>query len=894
MVNRLQGTIEYLLDKEDLQGVQREIFLNASPDHVLKLIVIDESGYVLFSADPEEKGNKADEMAELHLGSETLERVLQRKEIINFYNSGEQALYTLAPVAIPSSNNRTLRIHKTGIVLLELSAAGAHAASWEELRFLIGTLVVAVIILALALMWSLNRVVTKRANHLVNLTKSFSKGDYQAYAEWQGKDELGELGQAFNQMAQKIRIIHSQLVANADLLDELLENSPSMIVIRSCDGKYVRANPAYLKFVGVEKQNELLGRRPEEFLNQTLARSAIEEDGKVLEDGEHLRTEISVELDGVERSFISERFPLYDEEGEIYAVCTIAVDMTEQFEREKEHRVARYIFDSTNDGIIVTDANSRIVDVNPSFEKVTGYGRDEVIGRTANLLNSHQHQPSFYEQMWGKLDQFGVWSGEIWNRKKNGEIYPEWLTIKSITDERENVAGYFGVYSDISEHKKTEDSLRNLAYYDPLTNLANRALCRDRLSHDMDLAVRHGESLALVFIDLDFFKHVNDSLGHEYGDQLLKEAAQRIQNNVRASDTVVRWGGDEFILILPGIFQGSMAQIIANNVLQSLKEPFRLKNTDNYIGASIGIAVYPNDAKDAETLIQHADAAMYSAKNKGRDQICFFDPELNQKNLEQIQIKADMRMALEQNEFEMYYQPKICLQTNQIIGLEALLRWHRTDGKQISPAEFIPIAENSGLIVPLGTWVFQVVCEQVEQWVDEKVLQPGQKVSINLSPRQFSHPELLPKIAEQFQKHEGLQSYIGIEITETAVIENIQNTLPILEKIREMGLQVELDDFGSGYSSLSYLRRLPVDVLKVDRAFTAELDQHGSEIAIMHSIINMAHSLGMKVVAEGVETEEQLKILRSLNCDRVQGFFFAKPVPAEEQRRGLIEGLDRL
>lgn len=888
-VTRLKNSLEYFVQKQDVSGVQRELALNVRPEDIKQLIVFSAANIVLFSSRTEQIGESHTNLVDIHISTALIDKVQSTKETVHFYNRQEQALYTLASINL--FNSVAQQGTEQGVLLLEMSAKGVRSETYKELQVVAAAIAAAIVLLTITLTFVLNRIVTSRISQLVLATKSFSNGSGNIEV-WTGNDELGELGRAFKRMELRISASHSQQAANADLLDELFENSPSLIIVRDKAGRYLRANNAYLKFMGGVELDDLLGHFPSEFLPGDVAQSAMDGDEKVLETGQHFSSERTFKFNSKIRTFYYERFPLFDDEGAIYGVCTIATDMTERAAQEKELRLARYIFETTHDGIIVTDQNNLIVDANPAFESVTGYRLDEVVGKAPNILNSHNQSPSFYESMWRTLDATGIWSGEIWNRKKSGEIYPEWLTVKSILDEQDNVSGYFGVFTDITEQKKTEDSLRNLAYYDSLTNLANRTLCQERLNHDMELSDRHQESLALVFIDLDFFKHVNDSLGHEYGDQLLIEAARRIQEQVRRTDTVVRWGGDEFILILPGIFEGNMALVIASNVLDALKKPFNLKNTDVYIGASIGIAVYPNDASDAKTLIQHADAAMYSAKSKGRDQICFFDPELNRKNIELIEIKSSLRNALENNELEIYYQPKVCLESRQIIGLEALLRWNSSDKGQISPADFIPVAENSGFIVPIGSWVISQVCSQIVTWLEKGLLVEGQRVSVNLSPKQLTHPDLIPHIQKELSANREISDYLSFEITETAVIENVQKALPILQKLREQGLQIELDDFGSGYSSLNYLRRLPVDILKVDKTFIAELADNVAEQAIMATIIQMAHTLNIQVVAEGVETHDQLNILEKMACDKAQGFLFARPLPYSEVERLLSQGIN--
>lgn len=887
---RLQRVLAHHLERQDYAAAEQELQFSADTEHVLQLQFVDsQRGEPYCQSTDARLGNPT---AAQNIPFKWLQEAEKTREIVYFYKGDEAALYALSAfVPAIGSMAGVVGDERQGTLVLKLSAEGVRKGIRDEVEVLVYALLIATVLLSGILILVLNRAVTSKITRLIAATKAFAEGDQHAYKPCIGRGEFGVLATAFDDMAAKLDGIHHQLRASAYLMDELLENSPSMIVIRDTHGRYLRANPAYLEFFGLTNEHDLIATSPREHLPPPLAESAIEGDRQVIDTQQPFSWERHYDFNGRSYLLYSERFPLFDENGELYAVCTLATDRTERAQREKELRLARYVFETTNDGIIVTDAHNRILDANPSFERVTGYGRDEVIGRPPNLLNSFRQTPEFYENMWEKIDSTGGWSGEIWNRKKSGEIYPEWLTVKAMEDEHGEVSGYFGVFTDITEQKKTEDSLRNLAYYDSLTNLANRTLCQERLAHDMELSCRHREALALVFIDLDFFKHVNDSLGHEYGDQLLVEAAARIQGEVRVSDTVARWGGDEFILILPGIYQENMALVIASNVLDALKKPFRLKGSDVYIGASIGIAVYPNDAEDAETLIKHADAAMYSAKSKGRDQICFFDPELNQKNLELIQLKADMRQALKLEQFEVYFQPKVCIKTNAIIGFEALLRWQYEEGHWISPAEFIPVAERSGLIVQIGHWVLATVCTQVDTWLNAGVLQPGMRVSVNLSPKQLAHKDLIDQIDEQFEQYPQLNQHLSVEITETAVIENIQKTLPIIEQMRSRGVQIELDDFGSGYSSLNYLRRLPVDVLKVDKSFISELDQNASERAIMQSIINMAHSLNMSVVAEGVESEQQLGILRDFDCDFAQGFYYAKPQTIEEITRLLENGL---
>ncbi|MFW1676972.1 EAL domain-containing protein [Pontibacter sp. JAM-7] len=888
-INRLQGTLEYLLQKGDLEGVRREVLLSASSNKVKHLILFDHRNQVMMSSNPGYENSSFFEVQPyLHMSLDLLAKARESRGYVSEINPVENSLYAAIPIQQYVRQGTGIRPDTLGVILLELDQSSIAVRSWKELKYLFYALLVALIVLSVVLAWTLNAVVTRRAKKLVKQSLAYSKGQFDMTGEWRGWDELGMLGRSLNQMAGQIQQYHSELKTNANLLEELLYNSPSMIMLRDQEGRFIRANPAYLQFYGIADEATLLSKRLPDLFHADELHDLEQQDQRVLATGKPIYGQFAVKRQGRRYQFLCSRFALENEQGERYAVCSIDTDISDQYEKEEELRLSRYIFDTTNEGIMVTDANHVITDVNAAFQRVTGYSLDEVKGHKPSILNSGKQTSGFYVDMWQQIDTLGSWAGEIWNRKKNGDIYPEWLTIKSIVGGNGKISGYFGVFTDISEHKKTQDSLKSLAYYDPLTELANRTLCQERLVHDMRLADRHNESLALVFIDLDFFKHINDSMGHECGDQLLSETARRIESQVRQSDTVVRWGGDEFILILPGIHEVNMAQIIADKVRAQLKLPFYLKNTETFIGASIGIAIYPHDGSDATTLIQHADAAMYSAKKKGRDQICFFDMEMNQKNLEQIKLKSDLRYALDNNQLEVYYQPKVAITTGEIVGMEALLRWQGEAGQFISPAEFIPVAEASGLILPIGEWVFSTVAEQVHLW-NEAGLMEGRRVSVNLSPKQLVDPNLVERLQATVSRHSGLDNALSIEITETAVIENLAVALPILQQLRGIGLELELDDFGSGYSSLNYLRRLPVDVLKVDKSFTFELNQKHTDIAIMDAIISMAHTLGMTVVAEGVESKEQLASLAGLGCDTAQGYLFAPAVTAEKMQR-LLSG----
>ena len=546
---------------------------------------------------------------------------------------------------------------------------------------------------------------------------------------------------------------------------------------------------------------------------------------------------------------------------------------------QHELRLAEKVIESSLEGILITDEDLHIVSVNPAFTRLTGYTFDEVRGRTPAVLKSGRHDANFYRAMWKSISACGHWQGEIWNRRKSGELYPELLTITAIHDSNGRLTNYAALFSDISQIKDSEEQIRSLAYYDPLTNLPNRRLLEDRLQVALAHAHRNHSRLAVMFVDLDRFKRINDTLGHEVGDRVLMEIANRLKHCLREDDTVARMGGDEFIIVLGDVAQEDAPAHVASRIIEALREPVVLDGRELVITTSIGISVYPEDGEDATVLIKNADTAMYRAKDEGRNSFQMYQTAMNARSLEHLALEAALHHALEREELVLHYQPVVDIASGKVVAAEALLRWRHPDLGLVSPADFIPLAEETGLILPIGAWVMREACRQHRAWAKQGFELPRMKV--NLSARQFRDPSLVTLISEILAETGMPAAALNLELTESVLMDESEYGIAVLARLRKLGLGLALDDFGTGYSSLAYLKRFPIDELKIDRLFVRDMERNPSDAAIAGAIVSMAHSLGQMVVAEGVETQAQLAILTASGCDMAQGFLFSRPLPAD-------------
>lgn len=541
--------------------------------------------------------------------------------------------------------------------------------------------------------------------------------------------------------------------------------------------------------------------------------------------------------------------------------------------------LAHKIIEASLDGVIILNAKGLIEYVNPTFTNVTGYSSVEAIGQSPSLFKSGHHDKNYYKEMWAQLQKEGYWQGEIWNRRKNGEIYPEWLTITAIKDDAGNIIQHAGIFCDISERKSQETEIRRLAYFDELTQLPNRRLYSDRLNMAIARAKRHNERLAVMFVDLDHFKKINDTLGHYTGDKILIEAAARLVHCTRDEDTVARLGGDEFILLFPEIESVDEVTKVADRIIQAFSEHFEIKDKKLFVTASLGIAIFPADGDDAEVLIKNADAAMYRSKDDGRSTFNLFNESFTKQGMRQLMIEGALRNAINNNEFELFFQPQASAHNGVLIAAEALLRWHNEEVGDIGPAEFIPIAEEIGIISKIGEWVLRNACAQIKDWQNKGY--QAITVAINIAPEQITNRSF-PKLVESSLKEHGLcGSCLEIEITEGSFIHQPEQVSQNLFALKKLGIRIAIDDFGTGYSNLGYLRKLPIDHLKIDQSFIREMFEDPGNQSLVTTIINMSQSLGMQSIAEGVETKPQAAFLNKGGCSILQGYLLSKPESAE-------------
>ena len=555
-------------------------------------------------------------------------------------------------------------------------------------------------------------------------------------------------------------------------------------------------------------------------------------------------------------------------------------DITEEKRIEKKLKLSDIVFENTTEGIIITNERSEIISVNNAFTNITGYTFDEIQYKNPKILKSGKHDKEFYTILWNELAENGSWKGEIWNRKKDGEIYPEWLNLSVVKDISGKIINYVALFSDITKIKNSNEKIEYLAHHDPLTNLPNRLLLKARLNKSIDKCNELKQRLAIFFIDIDNFKLINDTYGHSIGDKIINLVAQRLQRNIRKNDTISRIGGDEFIIVIEDVLEQKNIEKIASKIMDDFKDPLKLEEYLFETTISMGISIFPNNGLDAEELIKQADTAMYSAKNSGRNQYKFYKDIMTSEIFEKIMMKQEITDAIKNNEFEVYYQPQIDIKANKIIGAEALLRWNHKSLGIITPNEFIPHAEETKLIIPLGDYVLRTACSFMKELHDKKILENA-KIAVNISAIQFKHSDMYKTVIESLKSSKLDSKFLELELTETFIMENIDETILILNNLKELGIQLSIDDFGTGYSSLSYLKQFPIDKLKIDKSFISEITSSNKDIAIIKTIIALAKGLGIKVIAEGVEQINQKDFLAIENCDEIQGWVYAKALKKE-------------
>ncbi|WP_371231692.1 putative bifunctional diguanylate cyclase/phosphodiesterase [Pseudomonas sp. QE6] len=564
--------------------------------------------------------------------------------------------------------------------------------------------------------------------------------------------------------------------------------------------------------------------------------------------------------------------------GEALRMTGISRDVTRQRSNEEHLRQAAAVFEATQEGLLVTDSRGIIVHTNPSFSRITGYTAEEVLGGQPSLLKSGRQNAAFYHRMWEALLRDGVWSGEIWNRRKSGEVYPQWQHIRAVRNDQGQLTHYVAVFSDLSSLKRSQHELDFLAHHDPLTGLPNRLLLRERIEQALARADREQGGGALLVIDLDHFKHINDSLGHSTGDQLLKAIAERLQACLDERCSLARLGGDEFAVILESP-QQQHASSLAQRLLEAMNAPFAVDGQTIYMSVSLGVSLFPEDARNVDHLMQHADAALFQAKASGRSLYAFYTPELTARARSHVQVEAALRHALDHDELRIYFQPVHDLASGRMVGVESLVRWQHPQRGLVPPSEFIPVAEETGLITALDAWMLDQACRQMRAWLDAGIALDF--IAVNVSSRLFGRGGLEERVALALEESGLDPHHLELEVTESAVMQNFDQGLELLSQLRLLGVHLAIDDFGTGYSSLMRLKRMPVHKLKIDQGFVAGLPDDTEDAAIARAVIALGQSMGLQVVAEGIERPDQAAFLLTHACDFGQGYWYDKPQPAQ-------------
>ncbi|ATX81092.1 PAS domain S-box-containing protein/diguanylate cyclase (GGDEF) domain-containing protein [Mariprofundus ferrinatatus] len=713
--------------------------------------------------------------------------------------------------------------------------------------------------------------------------------------------EIGTLVHAFDQMLngikqqeRKLGSLHDHLRQSEAYANHVIETVPQGIIVIDADGRMIRVNNVAADLFGYSIQ-EMLGLPVEALMPAELV--DIHRDGRVeYQQGEPKQrrrmgegdNHVARRKDGEEFFVEVELCPLHMNDDH-HVIATVS-DVTQRKLAERELQIAATVFNA-HEAMFITDPAANILRVNDAFLQVTGYSREEVIGKNPRILQSGRHTDEFYQEMWRHLNEYGVWQGEIWDRRKNGEIFPKWATISSVTDERGRLVNYVSMFSDITAVKEAQEEVLRLAYYDPLTGLPNRRRLVEQLQHNLKESARSRHYGGLLFIDLDNFKIINDTLGHDQGDALLKEVAHRLQAVLREVDTVARLGGDEFVIILHELGSDKEqavegARHVGEKLVATLAAPYRLQGRNFSCTGSVGATLFQGMDVSVEEIFRNSDIAMYEAKKLGRNGLRFFDPAMQASLEKRSQLESDLRDALEQEQFVLHYQKQVD-DKGRTIGAEALIRWKHPVRGMIPPFEFIPVCEESGLIVPVGQWLMKEACQKLNQWQQNERMK-DYTLSVNISMKEFMEEGFVRQVHQTIEESGVNPSNLELEITESIGHANPEELIEKLHLLRLADLSLAMDDFGTGYSSLSYLKKLPLDVLKIDQSFVRDLGVDTSDESIVQAIIKVGETLGLEVIAEGVESEEQFELLKQYGCRKFQGYYFARPLPAEEFEQSCV------
>lgn len=665
------------------------------------------------------------------------------------------------------------------------------------------------------------------------------------------------------------------------LFQAILDNAPLGIWFLGIDGRLQFVNRTFCSAMGIPEERFLAAAHYVEVLPKNFSASCIRSDEECMaQDGPHLSREWLPFVDGKEHLLEITKVKVLNKDGLPIGLIGLAADITERQHAEERLRLTSKVFENTLDGVTIADSNGAILEVNEAFCRITGYSREDVIGNNPRFLQSGRQDAAFYKDMWRTIAANGHWRGEIWNRKKDGDLMAEILTISSICDAAGKVSNYVGVASDVTQLKLHAKQMEHIAHFDSLTDVPNRVLFADRLQQALAHSKREGSILAVCYLDLDGFKIINDTMGHEAGDRVLIEVTKRIKATIRGDDTVARLGGDEFAVLLQGLRATEECSTSLNRLLEAISHPIEIKGKLFEVSASIGVALFPGDDLDADTLLRHADQAMYSAKQSGKNRYHLYDAASDRRARTHHEFLKRLAVALVRDEFELYYQPKVDMHSRRLVGAEALIRWNHPERGILPPAEFLHAVEGTTLEVELGDWVIATALKQVEAW---HMAGLPLELSINISARHLQTNDFAWKLKRKLLRHPDLpKGSLQIEVLETAALGDIPRVSDTIEQCNKIGVSFALDDFGTGYSSLSYLGRLPVDTLKIDQSFIRDMLFDNGDKAIVQGVIALAKAFDRRTVAEGIETEELFHALVAMGCEYGQGYGIARPMPAEE------------
>ncbi|MBQ0713419.1 MAG: EAL domain-containing protein [Porticoccus sp.] len=670
---------------------------------------------------------------------------------------------------------------------------------------------------------------------------------------------------------------------NGQKLRLITDNVPAFIAYVDSDLHYRFSNKSYENWLG-KSSKDVIGKHVKDVLGDEAYPIQKERYASVL-SGKRVNFEYSLRFSDNKEHYISGSFvPDISDDGEVKGFFVLGTDITERKQAEEQLQIAAAAFE-TGDGMMITDSEGAILRVNHAFTIITGYTAEEAVGKNPRFLQSGRHNKAFFAAMWESINSTGQWQGEIFDQRKNGEVYPKWLTISAVKDDNDNTTHYVGSHSDITVRKQAEERIRKLAFYDPLTELPNRALFQDRLRQAMTASGRDGRHGALLLIDLDNFKTLNDTRGHATGDKLLKSIAQRLDNTLREGDTVSRLGGDEFMILLPGLSTVKQdAAIVAGKVAEkvrlSISQSDSFGSISHHSTASIGVTLFSGNESSIDDLMKRADLAMYKSKSCGRNTIYFFDPAMETALLKRITLEADLRLAIQENQFLIHYQAQVD-NKGRVTGAEALVRWMHPEKGMISPADFIPLAEETGQILLVGQWILEAACARLAEWATRPKM-AHLTISVNVSAKQFFQGDFVDQVLTILKDTGANPGRLKLELTESALVENVEGIIETMLALKTRGVRFSLDDFGTGYSSLSYLSRLPLEQLKIDLCFVRDMLADKNAAAIAKAIVGLGESLDMEVMAEGIETKSQQEFLARIGCHRYQGYLYSRPIPAEK------------